>query len=290
MNEINFYLPGFYNRSYMNIILYKIMTRYPEYFYDGIKIGAVYGTFPGAIWNGGRTSLGTIERNQIIASLEEFNENNIPCRFTFTNPLIEEKHLYDTYCNLIMELGNNGMNEVLVNSEILEKYIRENYPKYKIISSTTKCINNIDTLKKELEKDYYLVVADSMFNNTSELFTLNHKEKIELIINHYCEDNCPKRIEHYKNVGKCQLEFRESDFPPCKNINRDFYDLFNSHSFITTEKLYDKYINAGFKHFKIDGRAFNPYKLAESYMYYFVKPQYRDSIRLNYLKAIGRFI
>lgn len=32
-----------------------------------------------------------------------------------------------------MELGNNGMNEVLVNSEILEKYIRENYPKYNLI-------------------------------------------------------------------------------------------------------------------------------------------------------------
>ena len=33
------------------------------------------------------------------------------------------------------------INEVLINSELLEDYIRKNYPKFKIISSTTKGLN-----------------------------------------------------------------------------------------------------------------------------------------------------
>jgi collagenase-like PrtC family protease len=67
-------------------------------------------------------------------------------RFTFSNSLLEEKHIYDTYCNLIMEEADTGNNEVIVNSPILEQYLRENYPNYKYISSTTKCERNIDII------------------------------------------------------------------------------------------------------------------------------------------------
>lgn len=35
-------------------------------------------------------------------------------------------HLWDTYCNLIMQLANNGMNQVLVNSEALEIIYEKN--------------------------------------------------------------------------------------------------------------------------------------------------------------------
>ena len=72
--------------------------------------------------------------------MKEFNSRGIPLRFTFTNPLIEEKHLSDKVCNDILKMADNGMNEVIVMSPILEQYIRENYPGYKITSSTCKQI------------------------------------------------------------------------------------------------------------------------------------------------------
>lgn len=289
MEPIQFYLPDLYNRLPINILLKEMMMHYPERFYDNIAIGAVYGSFPGAIWNGGRVSLGSCTKEQIEYVLNEFNSRGIPCRFTFTNPLLEEKHLYDTFCNLIMTLGDNGMNEVIVNSPLLEDYIREQYPKYKIISSTTKCLEGMLEVTEEAQKDYALVVLDNSFNNTEKLFSLMYKEKYELIPNSYCVGTCPKRREHYKEIGRAQLQFRASQFPICDSINRDFYDLMANRSFITQEALYGKYYEAGFRHFKLDGRGFNLYNLVESYMYYFVRPEARDAVRVALLKANERF-
>ena len=51
-------------------------------------------------------------------------------------------------------------------------------------------------------------------------------------------------------------------------------------SFITTDLLYGKYKEAGFKHFKVDGRAHAPRNVIESFVYYLVKPEYRDKIRI----------
>jgi hypothetical protein len=61
MNQkINFYLPDFYYKKDLNLELILLLKEHPEYFYDNINIGAVYGVFPGSIWNGGRLFPGTI--------------------------------------------------------------------------------------------------------------------------------------------------------------------------------------------------------------------------------------
>ena len=76
-------------------------------------------------------------------------------RFIFTNKLLEEEDCYDHFNNLVLQRCNNGMNEIVVNSPILEKYLKENYPQYKLISSTTKCITNKDLLKEEISNSNY---------------------------------------------------------------------------------------------------------------------------------------
>lgn len=286
MCTVNFYLPDFYTNFRLIIMLADLMKQSPEFFFDDIKIGAVYGCFPGSIWNGGRVVLGSCTKQEINYVITELNNRDIAVRFTFTNPLLEKQHLFDTFCNLCLELGNNGKNEVLVNSLLLEDFIRKMYPNYPILSSTTKCIKNIEAIHQELEKDYALVVLDSAMNNTEELFTLKHKEKIELIANHYCQDDCPLRKEHYNAVGKCQLEFSEVDFPACNNINRDFYQVMQNRSFITTNDIFGRYRACGFVNFKLDGRGFNKYKVLESFVYYLVKPEYRDKVRLLILKKV----
>ena len=287
--KINFYLPDFYKNVKLIAFLADLMVSTPEYFYENACISSVYGCFPGSIWNGGRVMLGSTTKQDIEYVLSELNERGIAIRYTFTNPLIEDWHIFDTFCNLCLELAENDINEVLVNSPILEDYIRKGYPKYKLISSTTKCLNDTASICDELKKDYKLVVLDSAMNNTEELFTLEPKDKIELIVNHYCADNCPKRREHYNSVGKSQLEFSETDFPVCKNINRDFFQIMKNRSFITTEQLYGKYQEAGFCHFKLDGRAFRSYKVLESIVYYLVKPDWRDKVRQIILKEVYKF-
>ena len=92
----------------------NLMKDYPDCFREGYCIGSVYGTFPGAIWNGGRAVFGITGKDDIAAILKIYNSRGIPVRFTWTNSLLEEKHVYDTYCNLIMKLADNGMNQVFI--------------------------------------------------------------------------------------------------------------------------------------------------------------------------------
>jgi hypothetical protein len=273
-NRINLFLPGFYENFRLIIFLHDWMEREPEIFNDGMKIAAAYGCFPGNIWNGGRVILGAATKDEILYAVQEYNSRGIAIRFTYTNPCLERIHLFDTYCNLCMELADNGQNEVLVNSDLFEEFVRAAYPNYKIVSSTTKCLEDIDLIQKELEKDYHLVVLDSAMNNTDALFSLDHKEKVELIVNHYCADHCPRRKEHYRLVGEAQLEYASIDFP-CENIKRSFQEIQSNHSFISPDMIYDTYLKAGFSNFKLDGRGFKKEKVIESFAYYLAKPEYR---------------
>ncbi len=285
MDMINFFLPGFYENFRLLTLLADIMKEESDLFYENIRIGAVYGCFPGSIWNGGRVILGSCTKREMEYVIEEYNRRNIAVRYTFTNPLLEKVHLLDTYCNLCMEMGDNGRNEVIVNSPLIEDFIRRVYPGYSLISSTTKCLNDLNSVNQELEKDYKLVVLDSAMNNTDILFGMNHKKKIELIANHYCADNCPRRKAHYEAVGRCQLEFSELDFEKCSNIRRDFYQIAENRSFISADDLYGRYYDAGFCNYKLDGRGFDKYKVIESFVYYLVKPDHRDKVRLLLLRG-----
>ncbi|MCR5785357.1 MAG: hypothetical protein K6G40_06940 [Eubacterium sp.] len=276
---INYFLPEFYGNFKLITNLHDLMEKCPDYFYDDIKIVAAYGCFPGNIWNGGRVIVGFAGKEDIEFAIKEYNDRGIALRFTFTNPVLEKFHVLDTYCNLCMRLAHNGKNEVLVNSPVLEEFLRMNYPDYKYISSTTKCLNDVELIKEELEKDYSLVVLDSAMNNTEELFNLPHKEKIELIANHYCADNCSRRKNHYDAVGHAQLEYSRMEFGPCVNITRSFKEIQKNRSFISTEDIFGKYKNAGFVNFKLDGRGFKREKVVESFLYYFVRPECRDEVK-----------
>ena len=94
------------------------------------------------------------------------------------------------------------MNGVIVVSPILEQYIREKYPKYKITSSTCKRITDINKLNEESDKDYDIVVLDYDFNNKFDLLEqVKNKEKCEILINACCQPNCPNRVKHYNDIG-----------------------------------------------------------------------------------------
>jgi len=45
---------------------------------------------------------------------------------------------------MVTEICENELNEIVINSPILEDYLRDKYPKYKFISSTTKCLTDIN--------------------------------------------------------------------------------------------------------------------------------------------------
>ena len=293
--EVYWHLPGFCYFRLLNQMILNMMKDYPDKFRDGYKIGSAYGSFPGAIWNGGRTVFGITGKSDIEAVLKLYNSRGVPVRFTWTNALIEEKHTYDTYCNLIMKLADNGLNQVLVNTPVLEEYIRKEYPRFPLISSTTKRIVGVDGVLEELKKDYYLVVLDYDLNHNEEaLKELEpYASRLEILVNEVCFPNCPKRSEHYLQQSKLQLEYDINTGFPCPNNTRErkFEECTKRPSFISNEEI-QNYIDRGYVNFKIVGRGMPLEFVKESYLYFLVKDEHREFIRtkIDYLLAQAQMV
>ena len=281
-HKIYWHLPGFCYFRLLNQVLMNLMKDYPDCFREGYCIGSVYGTFPGAIWNGGRAVFGITGKDDIAAILKIYNSRGIPVRFTWTNSLLEEKHVYDTYCNLIMKLADNGMNQVLVNQPVLEDYIRRNYPDFKLISSTTKRITDVKVLREELDKDYFLVVLDYDLNHNEEVLSAiqDKADRIEILVNEVCYPGCPKRSEHYRQQSRMQLEYDINTSFPCPNKTRErkFAECKDRPAFISNEQI-QQYADQGFVNYKIVGRGMPMDFVKESYLYYLVKDDARSFIR-----------
>ena len=281
-HKIYWHLPGFCYFRLLNQVLMNLMKDYPDCFREGYCIGSVYGTFPGAIWNGGRAVFGITGKDDIAAILKIYNSRGIPVRFTWTNSLLEEKHVYDTYCNLIMKLADNGMNQVLVNQPVLEDYIRRNYPDFKLISSTTKRITDVKGLREELDKDYFLVVLDNDLNHNEEVLSAiqDKADRIEILVNEVCYPGCPKRSEHYRQQSRMQLEYDINTSFPCPNKTRErkFAECKDRPAFISNEQI-QQYADQGFVNYKIVGRGMPMDFVKESYLYYLAKDDARSFIR-----------
>lgn len=297
--KARFHLPDFAGHFRLNLVFAEFLAQRPEYFREGVEIASVYGVFPPSLWNGGRTQGGNCDKSFIKTVITNFNDRGIPLRFTFTNPMLEKKHLSDDFCNMIMHLADNGLNEVIVMSPLLEEYIRKNYPGYKITSSTCKRITDCEQLCNEVEKDYHIVVIDYDLNHDLEtLKKIPDKKKCELLVNACCNPGCPTRTEHYRAIGTQQILYanhvkkykdapfnvekvrREQPeilrFDDCPCTGRSLFEITGLANHISPDEIWDTYIPMGFEQFKLEGRTAATLNLVEHYMYYMIKPECKD--------------
>ena len=307
--KVKFHLPDFAGMGKFNLVFAAMLKNSPEFFREGVEIASVFGVFPPSLWNGGRFQGDVCNKNFVKAVVSAFNKEGIPLRFTFTNPMIEKKHLSDEFCNMVMHLADNGMNECIVVSPILEDYIRTNYPNFKLTSSTCKRITDIEALKDELEKDYSLVVLDYDLNNKFDILEkIPHKEKCEILVNACCNPNCEHRSHHYQTLGLEQIayanhvrkypnapfdsdkftaEHPDSQFEfDCQCVHRSLFDVMKLSTHITPDDIWNKYVPMGFNQFKIEGRTLDLFNLTEHYMYYMVKPECRDRARMIFYRNL----
>ena len=294
-SKIYWHLPGFYVYFYLNQVIIHLMQSHPEAFGENYAPGCVYGTFPGAIWNGGRAVFGLASHGEMEQVISTYNRFGVPVRFTWTNPLIKEEHVHDTYCNLIMRTADNGRNQVLVNSPVLEEYLRKTYPGFEFISSTTKRLTDVDSLKKELERGYYLVVLDYDLNHDEEALTAlePYADRIEILADEICYPHCPRRKEHYADEGRMQLDFEKGTTFDCPNrkTKPSFEECKKRPAFISREEIGD-YIDRGYVNFKLVGRGLPIELVKESYVYYLSRPGkeafVRDRIESELAKITGK--
>jgi hypothetical protein len=226
--KVKFHLPGLSFNYPINMIFMDLMEKRPEYFRENIEIGSFFGEFPTSLWNGGRFAFGCQCSEEMVKNVvKHINSRGVPVRYTYTNPIIYDSDLNDPYCNMCMQVGDNGMNEVMIFNPLLEEYIRKTYPSYKINSSTCKEIKNIDALNEELKKDYYLVVLDQNLNKDFDfLEKIEDKERIEILCNTSCGPNCTRRAEHYVTISAQQrVTLANREIRAGKNPQAVFKDL-----------------------------------------------------------------
>ena len=297
---VNFHLPGLRQNYPLNMLILNLLKTKPDWFREGVRIASFFGEFPTSLWNGGRPSnYDQCDASFIQNVIKNINAQGVSVRYTYTNMLLSEQDLQDPYCNFCMKAADNGMNEVMIFSPILEKYIRENYPGYKLNSSTCKEIRDIDKVNEELKKDYYLVVLDYNFNNKfDELQKIKDKARCEILVNALCRPECPRRGDHYKNIAKNQrIMLKNRKHPKDKQIPLEpwyceygeyncIHTIQENSTYISPEAIWEKYVPMGFNQFKIEGRTANLFSLVETYCHYLIRPENQGQARILLLNNL----
>ena len=292
-NKIYFSIPNYWYLRQVNLALLNLKEREPNKFYEDVIIDSCFGCFPGCVWNGGRgfNSWGSVTSETIQNIAKDFNSRGISLRHTFTNLLIEEKHLFDTVGNTILQLTENFsdvQNGCTVNSQLMFDYIKTNYPNFDLIWSTTKEISSIDEINT-LSKDNLLVISYTFNNHFDKLSQLKYPHNIEILCyEEGCIDNCPLRPWHNmitSRINMCGEEYEEGFVCPRRlNDPTSYYYTTSANRFyyIDIDTIREKYLPLGFNQFKISGRSeikASIINAIENYVNYFVKPEYKDEIR-----------
>ena len=279
---INFAISGMYENYTINSILINIFKKERQCFYDDIGFDAFFGNFQMCIWDGGRCF--SVQKHATLEKIEEiknfYNKENIPIRFIYTNTKIEPKHCYDRFSNIVTEICENDINEIVVNSPVLEEYLRKTYPKYKFISSTTKCITKKEDLINELNKNYFRVCLDYNLNHNFKLLenlSKEQKEKCEFLVNAICISACPNRKKHYDLNSLSSLSYGKIfKLNFCNIPGNNLYPYKETkQTQIQPDEIYSYYSLNNFTHFKLEGRTFDALSHLCNCVKYLVKPEFQ---------------
>lgn len=273
---LHFVIPDSENLTPINIKLLRLIKEYPDLFYDDFDILSAYGCPCNCIWNGGTTNFGISSNKATELVLRKYKENNVEYWFTFTNRLLKPEHLLDAYGNSVLKIAEASGEtcRVLVASDIMENYIREKHPNFKIVQSVCRCEYDLDKINEMSEKD--ITVLPIRHNNDFEgsLAKLTHPENIEILTDEGCVENCPYNRLHYESFNRFVL--RETDtFARCK-YTRSGKDYRIRKHYVPRE-LYPKYEAMGITHMKISGRNLGK-EIIPEYLDVFVRPEYKDII------------
>ena len=280
-----YHLPGLFEFYELYKVFLPLYKEHREYFFDWCDIGSVYGAPADCLWGGGRVGFGDAAPADVAALMREYG---ISARLTFSNSLLEEKHLDDKKCNKLCELlENNGIrNGIIIYSDLLMNYIRKNYPGFYFVSSTTKVLTDFEDLKKELDRDEFeYVVPDFRLNK--EFDKLNvlseiQKNKVEFLCNECCDFNCYDRRNCYENVSRKALGEACEDHrcvSPDASFGYRFSDAMKNPGYIGPSEIHDIYMPMGFSNFKLEGRSLGSAVVFEFLLYYMTRPEYRLKVR-----------
>jgi len=276
---INFMMPGLYSMHQINLYVIDDFHAHKDQYIDDLNFYCAYGNFPHNIWDGGRIqTVKQISIENVESLISKYHDRDVKVRLVCTNPIVEDKHLYNRFMNLVLERLSD-QDEIVINSPILEQYIRDTYPDIQLISSTTKRLDSFTDLNNELNNsNYHMVCLDYDLNNHfDELEIIENKDKCEFLVNAICAPKCPIRKDHYRLNGSFNLTYGKpySMSRECRIKESTFHpSSIKYQSTITREMILDKYVPMGYTNFKLEGRTWSFIDVLLTYAKYFIKPEY----------------
>ncbi|MBQ9196488.1 MAG: hypothetical protein IJ157_04510 [Clostridia bacterium] len=281
-----YHLPGLFEFYELYRAFLPLYRERREWFYDWCEIGSIYGAPSDCLWGGGRVGFGE-NRPEKVAELTR--EYGVSARLTFSNSLLRQEHLSDRKCNALCALfEKNGArpNGVILCSDLLLDYLRERYPGFYFVSSTTKVLTEFDQLEDELNRpEFRYVVPDFRLNKAFDRLSAlseQQKRKVEFLCNECCWFRCPDRRACYENVSRKNLGESCADHvcaSPDAGRGYRFSDAMKNPGFIGIEDIQSAYLPGGFSHFKIEGRSLGSAIVLEFLLYYMTKPEHQLKVR-----------
>ena len=291
-----FNMPEFYRGKNIYACLMEQIKDNPDILLPNTEIATIFGTFPASVWNGGGLyTVGSISKEEMRDTIGFFNyELGISLRFTFTNPLVSESQYFDTYSNLIAELGHNGHNQIIVTNPGLENYLRKNYPNYKYCRSIVAA--RVEPYARRSPfGDYHISVMRRNMNNNWEYLDqipIEDRPYIEFLCCDPCPDNCPRIYSHYRDFARAQCEYSlGNDACDCSmgkvKTNFPYYNMQNKlKTYISREMIDNDYLPKGFSEFKCSGRG-SRVSVIHNILVYMIKPEYWSDLYFAFFDAEG---
>ena len=281
-----YHLPGLFEFHELYRVFLPLYRSHRDWFYDWCTIGSVYGAPAGCRWDGGRAGFGEATPE---AAQKLMREYGISSRLTFSNSLLREEDLSDPECNrlcALFEKSGQVPAGVVLTSDLLLDYLREKYPGFYFVSSTTKVLTGFRQLEEELERpEFRFVVPDFRLNKALDRLMLlpeELKKKVEFLCNEACWFECPDRKSCYENVSRKNLGVDCEDHicvSPYAERGYRFSDAMDNPGFIGIREIRDTYMPDGFSHFKIEGRSLGSAVILEFLLYYMTRPEYQLRVR-----------
>lgn len=284
---ITYTLPDFTVGLGLNLFFIRLLEQRPSWFQADVRIGSVYGSFPGCIMNGGRAFIRErTDPRQMEESFALLEEHGVVPRLTLTNMVLTQEQFEDEYANAMLAAAARHGGEAIIYADDLGDYVRERYD-MKLILSTTRAIDSVEEMN-ELTKRYDWVVLNYARNKDSALIeALEDKARIEIMANEFCVPGCPHRHEHYLHNSEDQISGTMRPFP-CRANRPEFFDHKPGHPVMFTDDevrhFHDEY---GIENWKIVGRGVAFKAVLEAYVYYLIRSEYRDDVKRLVMQAAG---
>ena len=302
-----FHLPGLFEFYEFYKVFLPLFYEHREYFYDWCDIGSIYGAPADCLWGGGRAGFGDCDAKEVFKLMAEYK---ISSRLTFSNSLLKKEHLSDKKCNELCELlkaaikkqhtysgiNNTSINTacktdgvkngIIVHSDLLLDYLKNKYPEFYFVSSTTKVLTDYNKLLDEINNEAFsYVVPDFRLNkcfNKLENMTAAQKNKVEFLCNECCWFECYDRKACYEAVSRMNIGENCASHicvSPKAAEGYSFSGAMSNPAFISVDDIRNIYIPMGFTNFKIEGRSLGSALILEFILYYMTKPEFQIHVR-----------